>query len=130
MKNKQFFAGVGLTLMLVAAPIAAPAQSVAQFYSGKTINILVGAGEGGAYSIYGQLAAEYLRKLLPGNPTVIVQSMPGAGRHQGDRLTSRTSRPRTAPRWECCSIWRRRRRCCSRARCATTFRNSLWSDHL
>jgi tripartite-type tricarboxylate transporter receptor subunit TctC len=57
----------------------APAQSAPPFYAGKTVNILVGAGEGGAYSIYGQLAAEYLRKLLPGNPTVIVQSMPGAG---------------------------------------------------
>jgi tripartite-type tricarboxylate transporter receptor subunit TctC len=68
-----------LALLVLAMPTAARAQSVAQFYSGKTINILIGAGEGGAYSLYGQLAAEYLRKLVPGNPTVIVQSMPGAG---------------------------------------------------
>jgi len=65
------FAGISAT--------AAQEQSVAQFYSGKTVNILIAAGEGGAYSLYGQLAAEYLRKLIPGNPTVIVQSMPGAG---------------------------------------------------
>jgi tripartite-type tricarboxylate transporter receptor subunit TctC len=80
MNKKRSFAALGLLSMLVAAvPTAARAQSVAQFYTGKTVSILIGAGEGGAYSLYGQLAAEYLRKLLPGNPTVIVQSTPGAG---------------------------------------------------
>ena len=68
-----------MSLALLLAATATMAQSPAGFYSGKTISILIGAGEGGAYSIYGQLAADYLRKLLPGNPTVIVQSMPGAG---------------------------------------------------
>jgi tripartite-type tricarboxylate transporter receptor subunit TctC len=79
MKSNQSFAIAGLALLLAAAPIAASAQPGSPFYAGKTVNILVGAGEGGAYSSYGQLAAEYLRKLLPGNPTVVVQSMPGAG---------------------------------------------------
>jgi tripartite-type tricarboxylate transporter receptor subunit TctC len=64
---------------LLVAATPAPAQPVDRFYAGKTITIVVGAGEGGAYSLYGQIAAEYLRKLVPGNPTVIVQSMPGAG---------------------------------------------------
>src|SRR4029079_7959426 len=58
---------------------AAPARTQPQFYAGKTISILVGAGEGGAYSLYAQLAAEYFRKLLPGNPAVVAQSMTGAG---------------------------------------------------
>jgi tripartite-type tricarboxylate transporter receptor subunit TctC len=79
MQNKRSLAVAGLALMLAVVPIAAPAQSVAPFYAGKTINILVGAGEGGGYSLYAQLAAEYLRKFLPGNPTVVAQSMPGAG---------------------------------------------------
>jgi tripartite-type tricarboxylate transporter receptor subunit TctC len=77
MNKKQGLAVLGVLSLLAAAP--AQAQSVAPFYSGKTITILVGAGEGGGYSFYGQLAGEYLRKLLPGNPTVIVQIMPGAG---------------------------------------------------
>jgi tripartite-type tricarboxylate transporter receptor subunit TctC len=58
---------------------AAPARAQPQFYAGKTNSILVGAGEGGAYSLYAQLAAEYFRKRLPGNPTVVAQSMTGAG---------------------------------------------------
>jgi tripartite-type tricarboxylate transporter receptor subunit TctC len=77
MGKRSSLAIMSVSLLLVAS--AALAQSPAAFYSGKTISILMGAGEGGAYSIYGQLAADYLRKLLPGNPTVIVQSMPGAG---------------------------------------------------
>jgi tripartite-type tricarboxylate transporter receptor subunit TctC len=80
MKSELFTAGAGFISLLVAVnPAEAQPQSVAEFYSGKTISILIGAGEGGAYSIYGQLAGEYLRKLLPGHPTVINQSMPGAG---------------------------------------------------
>jgi tripartite-type tricarboxylate transporter receptor subunit TctC len=79
MKKNRSFAIAGLALLLATAPIAASAQPGSPFYAGKTVNILVGAGEGGTYSSYGQLAAEHLRRLLPGNPTVIVQSMPGAG---------------------------------------------------
>jgi tripartite-type tricarboxylate transporter receptor subunit TctC len=60
-------------------PTASRAQSVADFYAGKTVSIYVATGEGGAYSLYSQLAAEYLRKHLPGNPTMIVQNLPGAG---------------------------------------------------
>lgn len=66
-----------LALLTVIAASSAPAQQ--PFYAGKTISILVGAGEGGAYSLYAQLAADHLRKLLPGNPTVVAQSMTGAG---------------------------------------------------
>jgi tripartite-type tricarboxylate transporter receptor subunit TctC len=77
MSKRPAFPIMSLSLLLAAT--ATMAQSPAAFYSGKTVSILIGAGEGGAYSIYGQLAAEYLRKVLPGNPTVIVQSMPGAG---------------------------------------------------
>jgi tripartite-type tricarboxylate transporter receptor subunit TctC len=80
MKRGSFGAGaVLLSLFTSVNPLLAQPQSVAEFYSGKTISILIGAGDGGAYSIYGQLAGEYLRKLLPGHPTVIVQGMPGAG---------------------------------------------------
>jgi tripartite-type tricarboxylate transporter receptor subunit TctC len=55
------------------------AQSAAEFFAGKTVSIYVATGEGGAYTLYAQLAAEHLRRFLPGNPTMIVQNLPGAG---------------------------------------------------
>src|SRR5262249_3882435 len=70
---------LGLTTIAMLMPTAAGAQSASDFYAGKTINILVAAGEGGAYSLYAQLTAEYLRKHFPGKPSIIVQNLPGAG---------------------------------------------------
>ncbi len=53
-----------------------PARAEADF-SGKTVTIVVGFGAGGGYHAYGQLAADHLGRFLPGNPTVIVEEMPG-----------------------------------------------------
>ena len=47
-----------------------------EFYSGKTISIVVtGAG---AYETYARTFARYMRKYIPGRPNMIVQGMPGA----------------------------------------------------
>ncbi|HLH98705.1 MAG TPA: tripartite tricarboxylate transporter substrate-binding protein [Xanthobacteraceae bacterium] len=68
---------VGLALLGTSPELRA--QSVADFYRGKTLHILIGYGEGGGYDIYGRLFAEFMPKHLPGNPTIIPQNMPGAG---------------------------------------------------
>src|SRR5262245_60697128 len=60
-----------------AAP--AHAQAVADFYRGKTIQIVVPTGVGGSVALYGRLFAEYIGRHIPGNPTVITSTMPGAG---------------------------------------------------
>ncbi len=57
---------------------AASAQSVTDFYKGKTIQIVVGFGVGGGYDLYARSLGRYLGKHLPGNPTVVVQNMEGA----------------------------------------------------
>jgi tripartite-type tricarboxylate transporter receptor subunit TctC len=62
---------------MLAAPVAA--QSVADFYKGKTVAILMGTNPGGSYDLYGRVLAEYLSKHIPGNPTIIMEHMPGAG---------------------------------------------------
>jgi tripartite-type tricarboxylate transporter receptor subunit TctC len=67
---------------LVTATIAvsaAHADEVAQFYKGKQVNLVVGYGPGGGYDIYARVLARHLTRFIPGNPTVIVQNMPGAG---------------------------------------------------
>ena len=49
------------------------------FYQGKTIQVVVGFDAGGGYDAYARLMARHLSRHIPGNPTVIVQNMPGAG---------------------------------------------------
>jgi len=62
---------------LLSAP--ATAQSVAEFYKGNTIAILMGTGPGGSFDLYGRTIAAHLGKYIPGNPQIIVEHMPGAG---------------------------------------------------
>jgi len=60
-------------------PSPAAAQSVAEFYTGKTVTISVGYSPGGSYDFYPRVFARYLGKYIPGHPTVVIQNMPGAG---------------------------------------------------
>jgi tripartite-type tricarboxylate transporter receptor subunit TctC len=69
-----------LSAILVAAwagPVAA--ESVVDFYRGRTVEIVVGTGAGGGYDANARLVARYLERLLPGNPTVVVDNLPGGG---------------------------------------------------
>jgi tripartite-type tricarboxylate transporter receptor subunit TctC len=70
----------GAALIVSVLAIAqAQANGVFEFYNGKQINLVVGYGAGGGYDVYARLIARYLGKYIPGNPSVIVQNMPGAG---------------------------------------------------
>ena len=65
-----------------AAALAKPGfdeKAVADFYRGKTIRLVVGFSAGGGYDQYSRLIARHLSKYIPGNPTVIVDNMAGAG---------------------------------------------------
>jgi tripartite-type tricarboxylate transporter receptor subunit TctC len=74
------FASAALALaVLIGAAFSAAAAGVAEFYKGKTITIVVGYPPASGYTLYGQMLAKYLPDHIPGRPSVIVQSMPGAG---------------------------------------------------
>lgn len=74
---------------LIAAAIAHPAQaqteSVADFYQGKRITMGVGSEPGGGYDAYARIVTRHMGRLIPGNPSFIVQNMPGGG---GLRVTN------------------------------------------
>jgi tripartite-type tricarboxylate transporter receptor subunit TctC len=55
------------------------AQTVEQFYRGKTIDLIVGFAPGGGNDLYARSLGRYIGKHIPGNPTVVVRNMPGAG---------------------------------------------------
>ena len=65
--------------LLVFAAGLARADPVAEFYKGKQVNLIVGFGTGGGYDVYGRVFARHLGRHIPGNPSVVVQNMPGAG---------------------------------------------------
>lgn len=70
---------IGTTAVLALGVQAASAQTAADFYKGKTVQIVVGFGVGGGYDLYARALSRYLGKHLPGNPNVVVQNMEGAG---------------------------------------------------
>jgi len=75
----RLLAGIAaIGAMALAAP-AAQADAVADFYKNKQLRILVGYGAGGGYDTVTRLVGKHLSKHIPGNPTVVVQNMPGAG---------------------------------------------------
>ncbi|MGZ9125398.1 MAG: hypothetical protein ACXW48_20380, partial [Candidatus Binatia bacterium] len=51
----------------------------ANFYAGKTVTVVVGSAPGGLYDIWARLFARNMGKYIPGNPTMLVQNMPGGG---------------------------------------------------
>jgi tripartite-type tricarboxylate transporter receptor subunit TctC len=69
---------IAFAIAMAASPAGAQ-QSVADFYKGKTISILMGTGPGASYDAYGRTIAEHLGKYIPGRPNIVVEHMPGAG---------------------------------------------------
>lgn len=69
-----------LCLFLIATLAqTAHAQSVADFYHGQTISMVVSSSAGGGYDTLSRAVAKFLGRHIPGNPSVIVRNMPGAG---------------------------------------------------
>jgi tripartite-type tricarboxylate transporter receptor subunit TctC len=66
-------------LFLVLLLFADLAKAQDSFYKGKTIRIIVGASAGGGYDTYSRTIARHMGKHIPGNPTFVVENMPGAG---------------------------------------------------
>jgi tripartite-type tricarboxylate transporter receptor subunit TctC len=72
------FFGLGWLAVFAGQPADA-GEPVADFYAGKTLQMVIGYSVGGGYDIYGRTLARYMGKHIPGNPTIVPQNMPGAG---------------------------------------------------
>ena len=70
---------VALSALLVGLAPPAAAQSVEQFYKGRTVTLMVGTSPGGINDLSARLVARHLGRFIPGNPLIIVQTQPGAG---------------------------------------------------
>jgi tripartite-type tricarboxylate transporter receptor subunit TctC len=65
-------------LAVGAVPFNAQANSVAEFYRGKTIRLIISGESGGTYDSDGRMVARHIGKHIPGNPTVQPENMLGA----------------------------------------------------
>jgi hypothetical protein len=80
MKRRELLQGsLSLGLSASVSGQFAQAQSAEPFYKGKTISILVGLEAGGTVDLFARMFSQFMQKHIPGNPTLVVQNMPGAG---------------------------------------------------
>ena len=82
-----------LLLALFSSSWLAPASGQSNFYDGKTIRFVVGFTAGGGYDLYTRTLGRHLGKHIAGNPTVIVDNMPGAGSMISANYTFKAAKP-------------------------------------
>src|SRR5712671_5507518 len=68
-------------LAMAGCVLATPARgdAVSDFYTGKTVNIVIGYAPGGGYDLYARTLGRHIGRHIPGRPNIVVQNMPGAG---------------------------------------------------
>lgn len=91
MDRRHFIKATAATAL--SLPLLAPHPSMAQSFSGQTITIIVPFGVGGGNDLWGRFLANVMGKYLPGNPTMIVRNVPGAGSVTGANLFAATAKP-------------------------------------
>src|SRR5688500_20183406 len=68
-----------LVIAAVMTIAAAGLSHADDFYKGKTIRVIVGGSAGGGFDIYTRAMARHMGKHIPGNPSLVVENMTGAG---------------------------------------------------
>ncbi len=79
--NSRLSSATALCSLLAAATWTAPARTgeIPDFYKGRTLIVVVGHETGTGFDLYGRLMARHFGRHVPGNPSVVVQNMPGGG---------------------------------------------------
>jgi tripartite-type tricarboxylate transporter receptor subunit TctC len=78
MKPKLWVPAV-ITMALVFVSAASSRSATDEFFKGKTIRIVVGFAAGGGFDTYSRVIGRHMGKFIPGNPSIIVENMTGAG---------------------------------------------------
>lgn len=68
-----------MAALLAFGCAAGPVVAQESFFQGKTIQLIIPAGPGGAFGLFGQILSKFLTKQIPGNPSIVPQFMNGAG---------------------------------------------------
>jgi len=70
---------IGASAASTFAPTTARCDDVSDFYAGRTVQLVIGYAAGGGYDDHARMLGRHIGRHIPGNPTVVVQNMPGAG---------------------------------------------------
>src|SRR3954471_21579461 len=70
---------VATTIVATCWLAAAHAQTVAEFYKGKTVDVYIGTSVGGGYDAYARMLSRHMGRYMPGNPTFVPKNMEGGG---------------------------------------------------
>ena len=76
MKNT---ASIWTALVALSLTMPAAAQTSDTYFKDKTVKVMVGHPPGGSFDFYARLAADMLKKHLPGVASVVVENKPGGG---------------------------------------------------
>jgi tripartite-type tricarboxylate transporter receptor subunit TctC len=79
MRLMSLVRSVALAFLALCHASLARAQTPAEFYKGRTIDLYIGYSAGGGYDVYARLLARHMGRFIPGNPTIVAKNMPGAG---------------------------------------------------
>ena len=87
--------GWSITLIALLALLSVGQNVLAQesFFKGKSIRIVAASTAGGGFDAYTRMLARYLGKYIPGNPSIIVENMPGAGHLIGANHMYKVAKP-------------------------------------
>jgi tripartite-type tricarboxylate transporter receptor subunit TctC len=69
---------LGGALFWIVLLTAAHAETLTEFYRGKTIELAIAGAPAGGYDVAARTLANHYSRHIPGNPSVIVKNMPGA----------------------------------------------------
>jgi len=79
MRRSRAIPLVAMSALLISSPWLVLSHAQEPIYRGKTIRLIVGLAPGGGYDLYSRVIARHIGKHIPGNPTVVVDNMTGAG---------------------------------------------------
>jgi tripartite-type tricarboxylate transporter receptor subunit TctC len=77
--RRRHFLLLALCAFAAACAPRAKADTVADFFKGRAVTVVVSSSAAGGYDTLARALARYMGKHLPGNPAFIVRNMPGAG---------------------------------------------------
>src|SRR5688500_10302548 len=89
---KHLASVITLTLA-ITLNFSTSAFSQESFYKDKVIRVVVATAAGGGYDLYTRTMARHLRKYIPGEPTIVVENMPGAGHLIGANYVYKVAKP-------------------------------------